>query len=204
MLVVCYLIIFLYLIYLVWISEPLFSKIIQNNQTFNPYVSIVISARNESDNIINLIDGLNQQKYPKNKFEIIIINDKSTDNTLQKLYDKQNEINNLKIINIEKTPKGWSSKKWALNCGIQKTKGDIIVQTDADCRHTDNWLIKMIKPFEDENIGFVAGPSYIGIENNFWNELLKLESIAQESFSYANSKRQLYLSCTARNIALEK
>ena len=50
----------------------------------------------------------------------------------------------------------------------------------------------------------LAGPSYIGIKNNFWDELLKLESIAQESFSYANSKRQLYLSCTARNIAFRK
>jgi len=204
MLVICYLIIFAYLIYLVWISDPLFARTIKTKKSFNPYVSIVISARNESDNIINLIDGLNQQKYPKNKFEIIIINDKSTDNTLQKLYDKQNQINNLKVINIKKTPKGWASKKWALNCGIQKIKGDIILQTDADCMHTNNWLTKMMAPFEDENIGFVAGPSYIGIENNFWNELLKLESIAQESFSYANSKRQLYLSCTARNIAFRK
>ncbi len=201
---ITYIIALLYLIYLIWISEPLFIKNKPNKKSYTPFVSIIISARNESDNIIELIDGLKNQKYPNTHFEIIIANDKSIDDTFEKLSLMENKMDNLKVINIQKTPRGWASKKWALDNCIKKAKGEIILQTDADCIHRDNWILDMIQPFEEENTGFVAGPSYVGIKNNFWNALLKLESIAQESFSYANSKRQLYLSCTARNIAFRK
>ena len=204
MLFIIYIMALLYLIYLIWITEPLFSKCNKNKNSYKPHISIIISAKNESKNIIDLIKGLANQNYPNKKFEIIIANDKSSDDTLEKMLSITNEITNLKIIDIKKTPKNWASKKWALNQCIEQSKGEIILQTDADCIHKEDWVLKMVEPFENRNIGFVAGPSYIGTKNNFWNELLKLESIAQESFSYANSKRQLYLSCTARNIAFRK
>ena len=204
MLFIIYIIALLYLIYLIWITEPLFSKYDINKKSYNPYVSVIISAKNESKHIIDLMKGLNNQNYPNNKFEIIIANDQSVDDTLDKMLSMQNKITNLKIVDIKKTPRNWASKKWALSQCIKKSEGEIIIQTDADCIHKEDWILKMVEPFENTNIGFVAGPSYIGIKNNFWNELLKLESVAQESFSYANSKRQLYLSCTARNIAFRK
>ena len=91
-----------------------------------------------------------------------------------------------------------------LNKCIEYANGDIILQTDADCRHNENWIESMVKPFNNHNVGFVCGPSYIGLKSKFWDEILKLESIAQESFTYANSKRKFYLSCTARNIAFRK
>mgnify|MGYP001192588980 FL=1 len=201
---IVYLTIFLYLIYIIWIAEPLFLRKKLTSNTINPYVSVIISARNESKNITALLNGLIKQKYPKNKFEIIVANDRSTDDTLDKLLSFKDKIQNLKIINIKKTKPNWAPKKWALNQCIEQAKGKIILQTDADCFHNQEWIESMVSPFEDTQIGFVAGPSYMGINNNFVNELLKLESIAQESFSYANSKRQLYLSCTARNIAYRK
>ena len=201
---IIYLTIFLYLVYILWISEPLFLNDKPHLIKEYPYVSVVISAHNESNNINQLLKGLNQQNYPNNKFEIIIANDRSTDDTLEKLTSLSNKIQNLKIVDIKKTENNWSSKKWALNKCIKKAVGEIILQTDADCFHNEKWIENMVMPFDNDNTGFVAGPSYIGVQNNFVNELLKLESIAQESFSYANSKRQLYLSCTARNIAYRK
>ena len=80
MLFIIYIITLLYLIYLIWITEPLFSKYASNKKSYNPYVSVVISAKNESKNIIHLIKGLVNQTYPNNKFEIIIANDQSIDN----------------------------------------------------------------------------------------------------------------------------
>lgn len=202
---IVYMTVFLYLIYIIWIAEPLFSKKNSRYPSKKRYkISIIISAKNESNNIQSLLKGLNQQTYPKDKYEIIIANDKSSDDTFDQLLNLKKNITNLEIINIDKTPKNWSSKKWALNLCIKKAKGDIIIQTDADCLHKNTWIESIEKYFYNENIGFLAGPSYIGIENNFINELLKLESIAQESFSYANSKRQLFISCTARNIAYRK
>lgn len=204
MLLLVYIIMILYLIYLVWITEPLFLKNESYKHYHQPFVSIIISAKNESNNIEKLLHGLANQNYPKEKYEIIVVNDKSTDDTRNILLKYEEEIENLSILNIKETPNNWASKKWALNKGIEYASGDIILQTDADCRHHKNWVLKMMQPFSESNIGFVAGPSYIGRYSNFWNQILKLESIAQESFSYANSKRKLYLSCTARNIAFKK
>ena len=199
-----YLILFLYLIYLIWISEPIFLKDKIISIKYKPNVSIIISARNEVNNIANLLDGLINQTYPDDKYEIIIANDRSTDKTLEILNSYKDKFSNLSIINIKKTKNNWSSKKWALNQCIKKANGEIILQTDADCIHTKYWVNSMVNAFENQNTGFVAGPSYIGVKDNFINELLKIESLSQESFTYANSKRQLYLSCTGRNIAFRK
>ena len=205
MLLIAHIILFIYLIYFIWIIEPFFKKKEKKKikGTF-PFVSIIISAKNETKNITNLLNGLLTQKYPKNSYEIIIANDKSTDSTLNKLNTFKKIYEQIKIIDIQKTPQDWGSKKWALNQCIESSNGDIILQTDADCSHQQNWIIKMVEPFSNQNVGFVCGPSYIGFDPTFWNEILKLESVAQESFTYANSKRKFYLSCTARNIAFRK
>ena len=203
-LILVYLIIFSYLIYIIWITEPIFFKTQYKKIKYNPNISIIISARNEQNNIHKLLDGLISQSYPKNKYEIIIANDRSTDNTLEILKSYKEKINNFSIIDIKNTKKNWSSKKWALNQCIKKTNNEIILQTDADCIHNQYWVESMVNEFHNENTGFIAGPSYIGIKNNFINDLLKIESLSQESFTYANSKRQLYISCTGRNIAYRK
>ena len=204
-LLLIYIILLLYLIYFVWLIEPFFKKnIIVQQDSYYPFVSIIISAKNEADNLDALMNSLLGQNYPKNYYEIIIANDKSTDGTLNKLNIFKKNNDQIIVIDIQNTPKNWGSKKWALNKCIKISNGDIILQTDADCKHENNWIMEMMQPFKDEQIGFVCGPSYIGIYENFWNEMLKLESIAQESFTYANSKRNFYLSCTARNIAFRK
>jgi len=204
MMILTYIILFIYLIYFIWITESLFEKNKSEIIEYYPFVSIIISAKNEYNNLDTLLNGLITQKYPKEKYEIIIANDKSTDNTLTKLLSYESKIKNVKIINIKSTPNHWGSKKWALNQCINNCKGDIILQTDADCIHGNQWLPEMVKPFQNYNIGFVSGPSYIGKKTSFWDLILKLESIAQESFTYANSKKNLYISCTARNIAFRK
>ena len=110
-----YIILFIYLLYFIWITEPLFEKKPLNKKVYYPFVSIVISAKNEEKHIKKLLNSLIKQSYPEEKYEIIIANDKSTDNTLKQLSDFESVINNLKIINIEKTPKNWGNKKWAIN-----------------------------------------------------------------------------------------
>ena len=86
-LLLIYIIILLYFIYFIWLIEPFFKKkkpIIKKTSDY-PFVSIVISAKNEEKNLDLLVDSLLNQKYPKSCYEIIIANDKSTDSTLNKL-----------------------------------------------------------------------------------------------------------------------
>jgi len=201
---IIYIILFIYLIYFIWITEPLFKKEEISVSNYNPFISIVISAKNESNNISLLLKSLQNQTYPLDRYEIIIANDSSTDDTLNQLIAAQNKISNLFIIDIKNTPIKWGAKKWALNKCIHKTKGEIIIQTDADCIHPSDWAFNIVQIFQNQNIGLVCGASYIGKKYIFWDQILKFESLAQESFTYANSKRNLFLSCTARNIAFRK
>ncbi|MDB4031268.1 glycosyltransferase [bacterium] len=203
-LTIIYFILFIYLIYFIWIIEPLFKKDEIHISNYNPFISIVISAKNESNNIPLLLESLQKQTYPLDKYEIIIANDGSKDDTLTQLIHAQNKISNLFVIDIKKTPTNWGSKKWALNKCFHKSKGEIIIQTDADCIHPSAWVFNTVQIFQNQNIGLVCGASYIGKKNIFWDQILKFESLAQESFTYANAKRNLFLSCTARNIAFRK
>ena len=140
----------LYLFYFIWLTEGSETKGSENttlNYENNQAVSIIISIRNEANNINKIINSLASQNYELTKYEIIIANDKSIDNTLELLTLAKLKIKNLRVINVEKTPNNWASKKWALNQCINQAKGDIIVQTDADCIHHPNWLSRITSPF---------------------------------------------------------
>ena len=123
---------------------------------FQPNVSVIISARNEEKNIGKLIESLVEQDYPINKFEILIANDRSNDNTSKILIEYQKKISNIKILNINQTPIGWANKKWALSQLIDLANSDIILQVDADCVTPPTWIKTMIGNFSNDKVGFVG------------------------------------------------
>ncbi|WP_194777039.1 glycosyltransferase [Pararhodonellum marinum] len=105
-------------------------------------VSIIIAARNEKKNLEKLIPLLFEQDYPK--FEILIVNDRSTDGTkffldnLMKTYPK------LRSVTIQYLPRHVTAKKYALTLGIKVAKYDVILLTDADCIPVSQQWIQMI------------------------------------------------------------
>lgn len=135
----------------------------------NYFVSVIIPFRNESENIIENLRSLENQDYPKNKFEVIYVDDNSEDDSLKKI---KNAINsgNVKVICV---PNGYSPnahKKRAIRYGIENSKGEIIVTTDADCYHSKNWLRTLVASFNDKT-GFISAPV---IFDNFENEKVKI------------------------------
>ncbi len=119
-------------------------------------VSVIISAHNESENIIFCIDDLLNQKYDKGLIEIILVNDRSTDNTgdIISKYAANNVL--FKIITINNSEYSLSPKKYAITKAINYSKGEIILLTDADCRLNDLWISTMVSYFKPE-VGAVAG-----------------------------------------------
>ncbi len=137
------------------------------------FVSIIIPFRNEEKNIRALYQNLITQEYPKNRYEIIFINDSSEDNSLQVLQSLKKESN----VSVYTLPKDFSinaHKKRAIRFGIEKAKGDIIVTTDADCIHKSEWLKNLLK-FMDPKTGFVSGPVEFMTEENLFVKMQKLE-----------------------------
>lgn len=95
-----------------------------------PFVSILVPARNESLVIERLINSLLAQTYPN--FEVIVLDDASTDNTKQVALTAANNQQNFNLIQGQPLPQGWAGKNWACHQVSTIAKGDILLFTDAD------------------------------------------------------------------------
>ena len=115
---------------------------IKSSETL-PNVSVVVAARNEEVHLPHLISDLISQEYPLDKLEVIIVNDRSTDDTAAILDDASDNYAFIKVITIDQVSKDMTPKKNALTKGIEAAFGEIIVLTDADCRVGKLWVSSM-------------------------------------------------------------
>ncbi|MCX6150061.1 MAG: glycosyltransferase [Ignavibacteriales bacterium] len=108
--------------------------------------SIVISAKNEEENIVRLIHSLSELDYPQNQFEVIILDDNSTDKTFQIVTETIKSKTNFSLFSANN--KSLPGKKGALTIGIQNAKNPFIMITDADCVVEKQWLSSFATKFE--------------------------------------------------------
>jgi len=123
----------------------------------HPSVSVVVAARNEEGHVPHLINDLISQEYPLDKLEVIIVNDRSTDDTAAILNDASDNYAFIKVITINQVSKSMTPKKNALAKGIEAAVGEVIVLTDADCRVGKLWVSSMaysVMSKESISIGF--------------------------------------------------
>lgn len=168
----------------------------------NEFVSVIIPFRNEEKNILNTYNNLVNQEYPKEKFEILFIDDFSEDNSLQLLNNQPKE-SNVFIFTLPDDFSKYAYKKRALKFGIEKARGEIIVTTDADCLHPPNWLKNLLK-FMDYNTGFVSGPvEFISLDNLFIKmQKLEFAGLVIVGAGLIGSGNPII--CNAANIAYRK
>ncbi|MGF1636649.1 MAG: glycosyltransferase [Cyclobacteriaceae bacterium] len=152
------------------------------DEGYLPPVSIVIAARNACDKLKILIPKLLDQKYPE--LEVVLVNDRSTDETYETYIVEAKENLRLKFINIEETPAHINEKKFAITLGIRAAKSDIILLTDADCEPIhENWVSRMIQPFKDEKVMFSLGYSQYNVKKGFLNGFIRFETMLT-AFTY--------------------
>ena len=156
------------------ISGLLFRQRTQaNTKKTVPFTTVVIAARNEENNLPSLLDDLVNQKIDKNSFEVIISNDRSEDKTKEIINDYSNKYEFIKAIHI-KEKFDMAPKKYALEKAINKSKGEIILATDADCRVSNNWVTSMAGLVDDTH-KVVIGYSKISGQKNIINEVQKID-----------------------------
>jgi len=174
-----------------------------DNKTIpDEFISIIIPFRNEAENIIQNLNGIIAQNYPADKFEVIYVNDNSTDNSYD-LVDSYAKPSNIKVLSVPNHYSLNAHKKRAIRFGIENSKAEIIVTTDADCFYNENWLRSLISNLDDET-GFVSGPVEFIEEESFFSKLQKIEFaglIITGAGLIGNNKPTI---CNAANIAYRK
>jgi len=168
-------------------------------------ISIIICAKNEENNLTKFLPLIAAQNYPK--FEIVLVNDASKDNTLDVMQNFKNSFSTKKItiqiITINK--ENSKGKKNALTFGINSAKYSHLLLTDADCKPNSNdWIKEMISNFSNEKTIVLGYGAYRKIKNSFLNKIIRFETLltAIQYFSYAKIG-QAYMG-VGRNIAYNK
>jgi glycosyltransferase involved in cell wall biosynthesis len=127
----------------------------KNVNTCYPFISVIVPVYNASKTIRQLIISLMNQSYPKDKYEIIIVDDGSKDETVEIVMSiaKENSWSNIKIIRLGRN----YGPATARNHGVMEAKGEIVAFTDADTLPDQNWLRGLVEAFDNENVGGVRG-----------------------------------------------
>ncbi len=148
------------------------SNIKKGNGT-NKFVSVIIPFRNEAVNLPACLKSLEQQFYPDDKYEVIFVDDSSTDDSFN-ILKKEISSPKFKVLKFEGENLLTAHKKQAIKFGIEKTAGEIIVTTDADCIHDKNWLKSILECFDD-NTALVSGPVEFEDNGTVFSKMQKLE-----------------------------
>ncbi|WP_255518083.1 glycosyltransferase [Fulvivirga sp. M361] len=162
------------LVYLLIFGYKFKSYVKPQNTTIQP-VSVVVCARNEQENLKKLIPLLLDQQHPE--FEVVLVNDRSTDDTVDWFRENYASQEGIKIIQVDYKPEHLDGKKYAITLGIKGAQHDHILFTDADCRpKSDQWLTAMSAGFDTKK-KVVLG--YSGYEQlpGFLNYFIRFETL---------------------------
>lgn len=164
-------------------------------------ISVVVAAKNEENNLSQLINSLKNQTYPENLFEVIIVDDNSTDNTFEKGNELTSGLNNFAIYKVEE--KKYPGKKGALQFGIEKSNNPFILITDADCLPGKNWIKAFSGKFELD-YDFLFGPAPFIKTSSFINKVSCFENLRASILTFSAASFGLPYSAAARSFGFSR
>lgn len=139
-------------------------------------VSVIISARNEQKNLREYLPAILEQDYPN--FEVVVVNDCSTDGSDLVLEEMQQHYPHLKIVTKTEHVRFKTGKKFAITLGIKAATHEHLLFTDADCvPASKNWITYMAAGFEQPQTQIVLGYSPYFETKNFLNSIIRFETL---------------------------
>ncbi|MFL6418512.1 MAG: glycosyltransferase [Nitrososphaeraceae archaeon] len=145
-----------------------------------PFVSIIVPARNEEDHVERCLLSLLRQDYPN--FEIIAVDDNSSDSTLSIMKDIKNKnnrkaiglpVDKLKILSVKYKPDKWTGKTWASEKGYLQSTGTVLLFADADTNYVSKHLIReAVSYMQKENLDVLTGIPSSEKLKRFWSKII--------------------------------
>lgn len=167
------------------------------------FLSVLIPVRNEAANILSLLQDLENQQYPLTKFEVVILDDNSEDETV-KLVQEFSKVSALDIKLISALNGIVSGKKGMLALGLKQATGNLIVQTDGDCRVGANWLRLLDYAYVSKKAKFISGPVRLISDNSFFGKMQVTEFASLIGSGAASIGLGIPNMCNGANLAFEK
>lgn len=180
-----------------WKSIPLF---ICKNKVFNTKVSILVPFYNEATTLKACIDSLVHQNIQTTELEIILIDDQSTDQStsIAKKYAKQ-----YRRVRYELNTRN-KGKKQSLLHGIDSSKGELIVTTDADCIYSEFWIANFVEYFELYEPNMIVGPVFLKTGKSLFQKFQQLEFISLIASGAGAIGINHPVMCNGANLAFSK
>ncbi len=169
---------------------------------YEPTVSIIICAKDEEDSMEDCIKSLLDLNYPKDKLEIILVNDRSVDRTKEIMTSYTSQHPQLKYFEATEGTGKLKGKANALQQALNTATKEIIFTTDADIKVNRNWIREIVK-YYDENTGVVAGYSVIETKNLFWS-LQSADWLYLLSVASGGDGVGVPISCVGNNMSYRK
>ena len=161
-------------------------------------VSVIISCKNEEDNLPIILKDLADQDYPDDLLEVVIVDDNSTDRTPETARSFT-KLRNLRVLN--NPGKG---KKSAIRSGIGASTGSLIITTDADCRAGNKWISTIVSFYRENKPGMVIGGVSLQGKGGFISKFQELEFLALQGITAGTAAAGSPVMCNGANLAFSR
>lgn len=162
------------------------------------FVSVIVACKNEEKNLPGLLSALAAQDYNRDHFEVIIVDDGSSDST----YALASEFTGIKNYKVIKNP--GSGKKSAIKAGVEICSGKLLVTTDADCSPGPEWLKTIASFYSEHKPRMITGPVEMKGTLGFFQRFQELEFLSLQGITAGTVYAGNPLMCNGANLTFER
>ena len=164
-------------------------------------ISVIIAARNEGANIEKLLQSLYNQSFSKDKFEVILVDDHSVDETseVSENFRVFHPEMNLKLLKAT-----GSGKKQAISQALHAAENELVMVTDADCELPDRWIESMVDYFVENNLKMLLGPVLLSPANSLFEKLQVLEHLSLIASTAGSAAIGMPIMCNGANMLYDR
>ncbi|MDP4223912.1 MAG: glycosyltransferase [Bacteroidota bacterium] len=161
-------------------------------------ISVIIPCRNENDNISRILTEVSIQDYPEDLFEVIVVDDNSTDTSFKTALEFTG-IKNCKVLRNT-----GSGKKMALHTGITSAIGDLVITTDADCLMKKEWLSVIASFYSANKPDLIICPVVLETIPGFFGKVQELEFLSLQGITAGTALGNNGTMCNGANLAFRR
>ncbi len=172
-----------------------------NPETF---FAIIIPFRNEEENLPHLLESLRKLNYPKDLFEIILVDDFSNDDSVKLIYKWRMENGEFQTTLLQNLRISNSPKKDAISRAIPIIKNEWIINTDADCVVPENWLLTLDNYIQNNKVSMIGGAVSYSFKPSFLHHFQQLDLMSLQGATIGSFGLGLAFMCNGANFSYTK